>query len=405
METHRRLSFDEYVMPGVPYRSTLGDVVSAVFYAVAAAALILVGAIRQPDPSLPLGQPWALWAGLGICAVALLFKRRAPVLVVAVCGAVAVATVLLVSYALPIVVFIALIDAVYAAMITVGPAQRRWVAGVCTATLAAHAVPALALMPLVEALPSIVGTGFVIALPLAWGTAVRQRDELVDSERERAAAVAAAADAEREAAVRAERGEIAGHLHDEIAARLAAISLQAGALQARAGEDPRFARAATAMRESSREALDELRRLIGVLAEDRRDDDNSIDDADPVAALRAQAAAFDATLSIDGAPGALPGSVAQALARIAKEAVANAARHAPGAPIAATFSAEGDAVTMTIANPLPGEPADAGGTGLGTSLMAERWRALGGSGSAGPDGSDWRVAATIPLHADSRSET
>ncbi|MGI6878962.1 sensor histidine kinase [Microbacterium sp. gxy059] len=401
MAESRRRSFDEYVVPHVLYRSTAGDVLTAVLFIIFGFAMwsLDVGFVQDPDPALPLGTPVVVGGMIVLSAALGLFKRRAPAVVVAILGVVVVAMPLLVSPGLPLVPVIALIDAGYAAMLEGRRRERIAVTVLLVATVAAF----VAVLPL-DGPGQVVAIGLpllmMLGLPVAWGTAVRQRDELVEVERDRADALALAAAAQREAAVRAERGEVAAQLHDEVAARLAAISLQAGALAAAADddEDPRRSRAVAAMRAASHEALEELHRLIGVLAEDRDDDASETSAADPRDALRAQAEAFGAEVRVEGDPGPLPGSVATALTRIAREAVANAARHAPGLPVRATFGFADGSVTMTIENPLPDEAAGAPGSGLGTALMAERWRALGGSGSIGPAGEGrWRVEASLPV--------
>ncbi|MBP2436969.1 sensor histidine kinase [Microbacterium amylolyticum] len=396
----QRLSLDEYVLPGVPYRSTGGDVASAAML-VLFGAILITAEFAPPATTAPaLGYPGSMWVVALAGAVLLLFKRRAPLLALTATIALMVTTTVLITGNLPIIPLIALVDVLYAA--TLYSRHRRVLIGLACSFVILQTAAVIASEHITRAevgtlLWVIVGISAIAGLPILWGTSVQQRDELLESERQRAEAIALAAEAQRDAAVRAERGEVAAQLHDEIAARLSAISLQAGALGALPDDNPKRRTAIAAMRSSSHEALDELHRLIGVLAEERADEEADV--TDPVGAVRAQAAAFGATVHIDGDPGNLPAPVAQGLARIGKEAIANAARHAPHETIRTAFRRDDAAITMTISNPLPATPARTHGSGLGRELMAARWKALGGTGSAGPSGDQWNVTVTLPLTA------
>jgi hypothetical protein len=125
---------------------------------------------------------------------------------------------------------------------------------------------------------------------------------------------------------------------------------------------------------------------------------------DPPTALREAAVSFGVALELtddatgDGR-GPLPEHVADALARIGREAVVNAARHAPGARVDVSLRRDGDAIAMDIVNALTERTAPAAmrSGGLGTELMAERWAAAGGTGEAGPtEDGRWRIAVRIP---------
>lgn len=402
----RRLPLDEWVLPGVRYRSTAGDIVFAAIIVALGGFGAMIGLSPSPKPTLPFGSWPGHWAIAIASGVLLVFKRRIPVAVAIGEGALLCSATALVTGVFSLAPAVALFDAIYASMLYASAAGRRVVYAL--AALVAVAQVAIAPPPDPSAtVASMLAMAALIGFPAMWGTAVRQRDELVQVERERADAIARAAAAEREAAVRAERNEVAGELHDEIAARLSAISLQASALQA-GDDDPRRAAAVRAMREASREALDELRRLIGVLAQDRTDEGRMEapaaaplgDEHDPRPALRAQADAFGAKARFDGDPGRLSGPVANALERMGREAIANAARHAPGAPIDVRLRGDDASVTLEVENPIVQPAVATAGTGLGTDLMTARWTALGGTGSIGRIGDRWRVAATIPLRED-----
>ncbi|MGO1770178.1 MAG: sensor histidine kinase [Microbacterium sp.] len=397
----RRVPFDEWVMPGVPYRSLAGDAVQAAVALLAGVAAWVIPVAARWILPLPDDLLRWHWPIVGLSVAVLLVKRRFPVTAVAVGSAQLVVLVLTVGVfpALPAIV---VVDVLYAAMLYATQRRRLVVCGLAAAAVLAQVIS----IGLREASPRVVplaiGLAAVLSVPLIWGTAVRQRDELLRAETERADAIARASEAERTAAVRAERADVASQLHDEIAARLSAISLQASALASRT-DDPRAADAIAAMRASSREALGELHTLIGVLAQDRADDGSARDHGssatpdDPTEALRQQAAAFGIDLAIDGDAGSLPPPVTSALERIGREAIANAAKHAPGTAVSVFLSRDRDAVTMRVENALAGSAgARTTGSGLGTRLMSARWEAVGGIGSAGPVEGAWRVETTVP---------
>ncbi|MGO1957410.1 MULTISPECIES: sensor histidine kinase [unclassified Microbacterium] len=416
-----RLPFDEWVLPGVRYRSLAGDITAAVLLAAAGVAAWFFADVRAWVLPLDAIDIVWLWPIVAVSVVVALSKRRMPEAAVALAAAQLVA-IALASEPLLMLPLVAMVDALYAAMLYASPRGRAIVyACVITAGIV-QARPVFSAESVGEVIAVVIAVTLFNGAPLLWGTAVRQRDELLTAEKDRADAIARAAEAERAAAVRAERTEVAGELHDEIAARLTAISLQASAMSSRVDDDPALTRAVTAMRTSSHEALSELHQLIGVLAQDRADDGTAADVPDephgrvdgtragnadgrptahdPQAAMRAQAEAFGVELTLAGDPGTLSTPVSNALERIGREAIANAAKHAPGAPIDARFDRGDRTIGITIDNPLPSRPEHAQGSGLGTELMAARWLTLGGTGHIGAEHGLWRVRVEIPLGAD-----
>jgi signal transduction histidine kinase len=99
-------------------------------------------------------------------------------------------------------------------------------------------------------------------------------------------------------------------------------------------------------------------------------------------------------LTVDGDPDLVPATVGLAVYRIVQEALTNAAKHAPGSPVAATV-AVADRVTVAVTS--GGRPRS--GSGLGLDSMRERAESLGGILTAGPDGDGWAVRADLPLPA------
>ncbi|GAA2170719.1 histidine kinase [Agrococcus versicolor] len=403
MVDQRRAPLDEYVLPLVRYRTRTGVVVIAVIALAAGLSSPALGVASPADPSMPLGLPWMPSALAIAVAACLLVKRAAPVVAVAGAGLLVVLDVAAVTGSLGLVPVIALFDCIYAAMLD----ERRRIRHLSLATAVVAGV-VLALVwivagdvDLANGLRLAFALAMLIAGPAVWGISVRQRDELLRAESDRADAVARAAAAEREGAVRDERTAMARELHDELAARLSAIALQSAALAARQPADEATAASIRAVRASSVEALEELRQLITVLTSGRDDDEVAVG-IDDVDALRGDAERFAVELDaqVDLPVDAVTSAASHALMRIAREALVNAARHAPGEPVRLRAGVDGDVVRLEVENALvPGAPAG-GGTGLGAAIMAQRWRAVGGSGSVGATADDrWVVHAEVPRQA------
>jgi signal transduction histidine kinase len=105
-------------------------------------------------------------------------------------------------------------------------------------------------------------------------------------------------------------------------------------------------------------------------------------------------------LHIRGEPGRLSAGVGLALYRIAQEALANVAEHAPGAAVSVDLEVNSNA-RMRVRNGAarPGAPRvrSEGGSGLGLAGMRERAELLGGTLAAGPEGDGWVVDCSVPL--------
>jgi signal transduction histidine kinase len=119
-------------------------------------------------------------------------------------------------------------------------------------------------------------------------------------------------------------------------------------------------------------------------------------------------AGLDIHLSSGGDPACLPAGVSLAVYRIAQEALANAAEHAPGARVDVDVDVDvdvrsGSAVRLRVVNTAarPGAIGvhSEGGSGLGLVGMRQRAELLGGSFAAGPSGDGWLVECSIPLPA------
>jgi signal transduction histidine kinase len=255
---------------------------------------------------------------------------------------------------------------------------------------------------------------------LAIGTAVALGDGTRTRMRLAAAQAArlAAADAEQERLARQtvldERTRIARELHDLVAHSMSIVAVQAGVGHYLIDRDPAQAKDALATIETtSRQALTEMRRMLGVLRVDtsgEADHDAGTLEPQPgtndIATLVADAAdqGLDAHLIVEP-PGPLPdlpSGVALSAYRIVQEALTNARKHAGPAHVTVTVRNDAEQLALTIDDDGRGMstlPADSGGYGL--IGMRERAAVLGGELTAGPrPGGGFRVQATLPIRED-----
>lgn len=229
---------------------------------------------------------------------------------------------------------------------------------------------------------------------------IRHQIDLVAKLREAQAGLAAKTRAE-------ERNRVARELHDVIGHTLVVSLLHVQSARLAVEHDPADAARALAEAERlGRECLAEIRTTVGMLREDdgggradRVTDGISAPlpgvDGLPALVERFRSAGADVTLTVAGDTGGLPATTGLALYRIAQEALTNAAKHAPGSPVAVRLTVEAGRVTLIADS--QGEPGT--GTGLGVVSMRERAESLGGTCEAGPGGHGWLVRAALPLDA------
>lgn len=188
----------------------------------------------------------------------------------------------------------------------------------------------------------------------------------------------------------AERNRLAREIHDVLAHTLGAVSVQLEALNTGIGTEDG---------EQLHEGLRQTRRLVTEgLSEARRAVTALRDDAEPLPEqLKDLCAQNGAELNVTGGVRPLTPHAVLALYRIAQEALTNAAKHAPGAPVSVELAFSPGAVRIVVVNgEAVGPPrADAGG-GYGLQGMRERVLLLGGVLEAGPSAPGWRVEAKLP---------
>jgi signal transduction histidine kinase len=223
-----------------------------------------------------------------------------------------------------------------------------------------------------------------------------------------------------EQAVAAERARIARELHDIVAHHLSVVVLQAAG--ARASGQPAD-RALEKIERSGRQALTEMRRLLGMLHEPGEEPDLTPQPGlGELSALAesVRAAGLPVRLVVDGDDAAVPAAVGVSAYRIVQEALTNVLKHAGSARAEVVVGCAGDAVTIEVTDDggglqaalVPAGPARAGseladtaradtalaGGGRGLAGMRERVALFGGELLAGPrSGGGFAVRARLPL--------
>jgi signal transduction histidine kinase len=225
---------------------------------------------------------------------------------------------------------------------------------------------------------------------------------------ERAELIAAQQDEHARGAALAERLRIARDLHDIVAHHLTVVVIQAQGAQRAAGRDPARAKAAMAdVERTGRTALEEMRRLLGLLRSGEAAGEAGTAYLPPVGladiddlAEGMRGAGLPVTVLRRGEAREVPGDVGLTIYRIVQESLTNVLKHAGSATatVELDFAAE---LGVTVTDDGRGASAALGavpGAGRGTTGLRERVAALGGRLSIGPrPGGGYRVHATIPL--------
>jgi signal transduction histidine kinase len=208
-------------------------------------------------------------------------------------------------------------------------------------------------------------------------------------------------------AVLTERARIARELHDVVAHHMSLIAVRAETAPYRLSEIPEPVRDEfQALSGAAREALTDMRRLLGVLRDDeppgRAPQPQLTDLPALIASARLAGLAVDLKLPADLA--GIPAPVGVCAYRIVQESLSNASRHAQGAAVAVTVARDDAALWLQVANGPAGHGhgSSSASGGQGLTGMRERVALLGGELSAGSEpGGGFVVAARLPLGAPS----
>jgi signal transduction histidine kinase len=242
-------------------------------------------------------------------------------------------------------------------------------------------------------LVAIASIGDIFARRRRTGELVAEQSELTELERARRA-------------VLEERTRIAREMHDVVAHHMSMIAVRAETAPFRVAGMTAEAQAEMAtIASAAREALTDMRRLLGVLRSDGDDTPTApqpgMADADALVE-KARAAGLDVAVEFEALHD-VPPTVGLAAYRIIQEALANAARHAPDGPVTVKARGGSGLVVLLVSNPLPREPRS-GSAGHGLEGMRERAELLGGTLSAGPVGGAFVVSAILPVGDESAGD-
>jgi signal transduction histidine kinase len=345
----------------------------------AAVLFVLAQAECWLSPSVAGQRPETALAAAAMTSV-LALRRRAPLLTLTV--AVSAITALALTAGLPNAAF--LLPAGLLAVYSLGAhaAPDRAVVGLA---IALAALPVGAVRTDDPTVTDLTAPALLFAAAWFTGRSLRAR-RLRSTANERAAAAA-------------ERARIARELHDIVAHRVTTMVIQSESGLAVADEPDAARRAFAAIGESGREAVAELRRLLGLL---RAGDDGAGTAPQPGLAQLdrlvedTRAAGLEVEAHVDGALGGLPPGVDLAAYRILQEALTNALRHGR-APTALSVRRGGAELAVEVRNALSGQPGAQGGAGQGLAGMRERVRLYGGRLTAGAADGEFVVRATLPL--------
>ncbi|MEV2195901.1 histidine kinase [Streptomyces phaeochromogenes] len=401
-----RLSAQSWIAPAIArLRAANPYVVDA-----ALAALVLFAASLQwmfPDD----GDDRLTWQGflLGAgTAVPLVWRRRAPFL--AACGVSVFTPVMAVYHAPPPDVMYGGLVVLYTMAAIAPPWQRRfmlvgWLAGVSLTMMHKEGAQPFEYAFQLLSCVSAYGFGMLARLQRAYTAALEDRARRLERER--------AADTAR--AVARERARIARDMHDILAHAVSLMVVQAEAGPVVVRSDPERAETAfDAIAAAGRDAMNQLRRILGVLKDEPVNGTSARLPQPGVAALTdlvrqvAESAGLRVELHATGKPRTLHPDTEVAAYRVVQEALTNTVKHAYASLARVELDWTEDELTLTVTDDGRG-PADhggsgsasGGGSGHGLIGIRERAAACGGTARAGPgpDGG-FRVAVRLPVAAD-----
>lgn len=393
-------------MFGRPLRGVAFDVAVSALVALVS----LTAAVNQPG--------WAATLVGVAMAAALLFRRTHPSAVTVVVAALALVQVI--AEWGPLVYDVAVLIALYS-VVKYGERLRDGVL--------AGAVAAVGVLLAAAQTPNVIqwwvtALWYALVTGAVWLVAlnVRTRRLYVLSLEERATTLEREREAEFRAAVAEERTRIARELHDVVAHSMAVMIVQADGARFMLDRDPEQARTAVkVVADTGRQALEEMRRLVGVLrdAGPGSGADGLVVAADPehrrlaLAELPDLLTRFgDAGLrirsTVTGAPQALPPGLELTVYRVVQEALTNALKHAGvGADVEVCLGHTAEAVVVQVVDNGQGRPlvspTPSGGHGL--LGMRERVTVYDGSLTAGPrPAGGWQVDVRLPLPSEPATE-
>ena len=378
--------------------------------AATALAVLLIGtvqALRPPsagDPFSTQDAPtWLVVATLLCQSLPLLARRRVPIAVLAVLLA---ACVVQVSFSFTMRSDLGLVVALYSVCRYRDGRQIVWASA---ATFAALLFAVLRLPPLVhQPYLALFFLGCAMVAAIALGLAAKSRHVQLQALAERAARLEVEREQREQLATAAERARVSREMHDIVGHNLAVITGLADGAAGLASRQPtntaQTVRAFELIADTSRQALSELRRTLGVM----RDADAGRPSLTPQPGLaeiprlieRVQSAGPRVTYTTDGDLTHLAPGLQLTVYRIVQEALTNILKHARTAnAVTVAVSRRARDVAVTVGDDAPSHTAhDQQGEGHGLLGLRERAGLTGGTMTAGPGPEGgWTVSALLPI--------
>lgn len=258
-----------------------------------------------------------------------------------------------------------------------------------------------------DAAASVISPLVIVGVPALGGLLLRRSRQQAAQLRRLTAELAAERDRAAAAAELAERARIAREIHDVVAHTVSVMLVQAGAAADQLDPAHPANTPVAAIRSTGKQALAELRRVIGVLRaaqpEDTHPQPTLADLPDLIGAARAGSETVHLDCDID--PDDLPPGVQLTVYRTIQEALTNVRKHSPGA--ATVVSLHRDATTLHVLVENDGGERTAGSVpGYGLVGLRERADLYDATLTSGPtdDGRGWRVELHVPILAAQRQE-
>jgi signal transduction histidine kinase len=283
-------------------------------------------------------------------------------------------------------------------------------------TAPAVAILSVALGLLVARIPSLVSLA-VLTVALQWGDpdpfpavitigfwlvglAVRSHRELASALRARADELESGRDTYVQEALRYEHIRIARELHDIVAHSLSVIVIQASAGRRLPSDDPDAAELLHTISELTTQVRTDIDGLTRLIDDPANIETSRIKHSIDELLKRTADTGSPVTSTLPEDLDQLPGRIATIAYRIVQEALTNAIKHAPGAPIDVLIATGGD-IRITITNTAtrrhstaPAAP----GSGRGLAGLTERVHAANGTFASGPTTQGgWQISAQLPL--------
>ncbi|MFJ6563801.1 sensor histidine kinase [Streptomyces sp. NPDC091412] len=346
---------------------------------------------------------------LVLCVVVAL-RRRVPEKMLVLAGAAGVAQLVLdvetmvANFAMLVIIY------------TVAAIGARWASrfalagGLCAATLAQMRWPQHDASALSNVAIAVFQT---VPFALAWvlGDSMRTRRAYFAQLEERAARLEKEREAQSKVAVAAERARIARELHDVVAHNVSVMVVQAdGAAYVLDAAPDQAKKALETISSTGRQALAEMRRLLGVLRTGEHQESGEYvpqPDVDQIEDLveQCRGSGLPVDFRIEGTPRPLPSGVELTAYRIVQEALTNTRKHGgPNAGASVRLVYFDDGLGLLVEDDGKGAPHElyeeggADGEGHGLIGMRERVGMVGGTLDAGPrPGGGFRISALLPL--------